>query len=473
MKPVLHEEVRLLHEECAMMIQAFVADARASAGDFAKVERAAHVAIRRLRTALMSTGLEVSAVQSRRTYHCPSCGEALHAWSLGRRRVVTAEGEATYTRMRCRCVVCAQDHYPLEEANGLAGSQFTTGAKMVIAEAAADQPYAHASATLEESRGLCVSPKEVDRTVREVAGWRAQEERDLTGAVFGEQAALARTVDRDPLKEVAELHAFTGWRPDMAAVLSVDGALVRSPDQGPQGLEWFEVRGGLIAPAEEGSRAGRAYVGGVCTADALFDLLAATWRKGGHHRRLCLFVADGSRWIWERVRLYFPGVVRVLDIYHAGEHVASAAAAIWGEGDQRSVVWKRRAREMLLEPGGPKRIIRRLIAALRKPEQVADAKTLHTEMLYLFGHRHRMPYHALKAQGLPVGSGAMESGIKQLSTRRLRQPGMKWSRAGADAVLRVRAAHLSGSLRATTDRRHRALHAATQRYTPHAQPKAA
>jgi len=74
-----------------------------------------------------------------------------------------------------------------------------------------------------------------------------------------------------------------------------------------------------------------------------------------------------------------------------------------------------------------------------------------------------MRYYWLKCRGLPIGSGAMESGIKQIATARLGMPGMKWTRKGADAVLRVRSAHISNSLRLTTTRR-------TKRYkTPQAQ----
>ena len=74
-------------------------------------------------------------------------------------------------------------------------------------------------------------------------------------------------------------------------------------------------------------------------------------------------------------------------------------------------------------------------------------------------------YERLKRQGLPIGSGAMESGIKQLSTKRLRQLGMKWSKRGAHDMLSLRAAHLSGELTNTVRRKNNALHAAAARFT--------
>jgi hypothetical protein len=479
---VPHEQVQVLRDAVGQIVDSFVLSASRSAGDFAEVEEAARTAICELRRVLMSAGLQLSAAHSRQTYTCPTCAEALYGWSLSARRVVTAEGEASYSPIRYRCKRCEVDYYPLEEANGLSGSQFTTGAKAVVAEVAADRPYAHVAAALTQERGLTISAKEVDRTLREVAGWRAQEESGLASVVFGPESALLRAAGRDPLPEHPPLHGPCSWPPGVAALVSADGAMARSTKKGPQGLEWFECRGGLVAPViPEGagpesigagarlSSLNTVYCAGVCTPDTLFDRLGSCWRQRVPAGCTCVFVGDGARWIWDRVLLYFPDAVQVLDFYHACEHVGSAAAAWLGDGQARALVWKEEACRALLKPGGITRVLRDLLGALRNPERVADADALRIEVGYFLTHRHRMRYYDLKERGLPIGSGAMESGIKQLTASRLRQPGMKWTRAGADAVLHVRAAHLSGSLRLTTTRRHRDLQQrAQERYSPRA-----
>ena len=493
MNTVPHPEVRLLHKSGKRIMDACAEAAWQSAGDFAQVEEAVRVAILELRMVLTSAGLRLSAEKSRRVQHCPGCGLALRAWSLEPRRVVTAEGEATYSPIRYRCTRCGEDYYPLEEANGLCGSQYTTGAKAVIAETAAQRPYGHVSRSLGGERGLSVSPKEVDRTVREVAGWRREEEATLCGSAYGPEAALLRASDADPLADAPALHGFAAWPGTVPALISVDGAMVRSTRKGPEGLEWFECRAGVIrSVSESGSRTdatregtGREgtthreaapaafYTGGVCTPDALFDQLGASWRKAVPSASECVFVADGARWIWDRVQLYFPDALQVLDFYHACEHIGSATSAWFGErtaelsraARSSAIAWRQTARKTLLEPEGVSVVIRELLEALRDPEKVADPDLLRTEIRYLFGHRHRMRYHRVKERGLPIGSGAMESGIKQMTTARLRMPGMKWTRDGADAILRIRAAHLSQSLRLTTHRRHDTLQqTAAERY---------
>jgi hypothetical protein len=459
MNKVQHPDAVILHRQARQLIDEFALASVESAGDFAQVEESAQTIIQKLRSVLMTGGLRLSAAHSSAAYQCPCCGDLLRGWASGERRVATAEGEGSYSVTRYRCLRCQEDYYPLEEANGLSGSQFTTGAKAAIADEASERAFGPASLKLMQTRGLFVSAKEVDRTVREVAGWRKEEEEQLTDALFGEGASAARLADpdQDPLSEAPSLHAFADWPSGAPGLISVDGAMLRSPERGPDGLEWFECRAAVIAPACDADSGQKVYLGGVCSPDDLFDLVRAAWCKGGNTGRRCLFVADGARWIWDRVRFYFPEAIQVLDIYHAGEHVASAAAACWGDGSENAKLWRRRAREMLMEPQGPKSILRALTQMLRENEQVVNPGELRKEIRYLFTHRHRMDYARLKTQGLPVASGAMESAIKQLCAQRLRQSGMKWTRKGADAVLRIRAARMSKSLQGTIVRRHDAL----------------
>lgn len=466
MNTIPQGRLEFLRARIGAVIDTFAEASLDSAGDFARVEEAARIAILRMREVLMSSGLELSASRSNRSYYCPTCSAGLRAWSLEPRRVVTSEGEATYRPLRYRCSTCSKDYYPLEEANGLSRSQYTTGAKAVIAEVGAEKPYAHVSGTLSKQRGLPVSPKEVDRTMREVAGWRAEEETELAQAVYGPRAALLRAADADPLASAPALHGFAAWPQNAPVLISVDGAMVRSTVKGIQGLEWFECRAGLIRSIGKDKRTVTFYTGGVKSPDEIFDQLGASWLKAIPPDCICVFVADGARWIWDRARLYFPTAIQVLDFFHACEHIDSAAAAWHGTGTANAAQWRSEARTKLLEPGGVRMVLREILEALSKPQNVTNAEALRTEVRYIIQHRHRMRYFEIRSRGLPIGSGAMESGIKQLIPTRLRMPGMKWTKEGADAVLKVRSAHMSNSLQLTTTRRHTSLMDAVAQYRP-------
>jgi hypothetical protein len=63
---------------------------------------------------------------------------------------------------------------------------------------------------------------------------------------------------------------------------------------------------------------------------------------------------------------------------------------------------------------------------------------------YFDAHKRRMQYQQFTADGYPIGSGTVESGIKQFKAR-LTGPGMRWSRAAAEQMLVIRAAVLAQS----------------------------
>lgn len=59
-------------------------------------------------------------------------------------------------------------------------------------------------------------------------------------------------------------------------------------------------------------------------------------------------------------------------------------------------------------------------------------------------NQQRMNYPAYRQKGLQIGSGTIESGCKRVVKARLDQAGMTWTVEGARAVLKARAAYLSG-----------------------------
>ena len=51
----------------------------------------------------------------------------------------------------------------------------------------------------------------------------------------------------------------------------------------------------------------------------------------------------------------------------------------------------------------------------------------------------RMAYPTLRLDGLPLGSGAIRSAADRLVQRCMKRAGMRWSTAGGDALLALRA----------------------------------
>jgi hypothetical protein len=72
------------------------------------------------------------------------------------------------------------------------------------------------------------------------------------------------------------------------------------------------------------------------------------------------------------------------------------------------------------------------------------AAGLASHAAYFEEHRYRMLYALFRAEGYPIGSGTIESGVKQYK-HRLAGPGMRWSRPGAERMLTIRSAVLNRS----------------------------
>ena len=73
-------------------------------------------------------------------------------------------------------------------------------------------------------------------------------------------------------------------------------------------------------------------------------------------------------------------------------------------------------------------------------------KTLDTERGYFRSNAERMRYSSYRDQGLPVGSGAVESAAKHLVQQRMKRAGMRWSELSARAILHLRCALLNHDL---------------------------
>ena len=72
-----------------------------------------------------------------------------------------------------------------------------------------------------------------------------------------------------------------------------------------------------------------------------------------------------------------------------------------------------------------------------------NAEQLNTAAGYFRTNHQRMHYLQMREEEWPIGSGMVESGAKQFKAR-FSGPGMRWSRQGAENLLPVRAAVLSG-----------------------------
>ena len=137
---------------------------------------------------------------------------------------------------------------------------------------------------------------------------------------------------------------------------------------------------------------------------------------------------------------------RVVDFYHAAERVWTMAAILHGKDTNASEKWARRMLRLLkTKPRGAKRVLHSA-ATLSKRRKLTrqQRKDFRRAYEYIRTRTQWMRYCDYKKYHIPIGSGVTESACKMVYTQRLKLSGMRWLKAGAQHILNLRTALLSG-----------------------------
>ncbi|HEX5504291.1 MAG TPA: ISKra4 family transposase [Thermomicrobiales bacterium] len=201
-------------------------------------------------------------------------------------------------------------------------------------------------------------------------------------------------------------------------------------------------RAGAPARSAPGAKEVRATLAGKAAALTQLAARAAQRDTAGIQQRVAL--TDGAEALQQQLLAQFPGSTLVLGIIHAAEYRWETANALLGERHPGRTAWVRGHLGHLL--AGQTAAV---IAALR---QAADAPTCtaaqRVVVLRTAGYYQRnapsMHYDQCLAQGWPIGTGVVEGACGPLVKARMEQRGMRWTRAGAQAVLDLRAVRLNG-----------------------------
>ncbi len=73
----------------------------------------------------------------------------------------------------------------------------------------------------------------------------------------------------------------------------------------------------------------------------------------------------------------------------------------------------------------------------------AKRQALSGLITYLTNQDHRLAYDLFRARDLDIGSGQVEAACKYVVAARMKRSGMRWSPAGAQAVLSLRCVWLN------------------------------
>lgn len=160
-----------------------------------------------------------------------------------------------------------------------------------------------------------------------------------------------------------------------------------------------------------------------------------------------VLLCDGARSLWtyaERSER-FADFAKVLDFYHATEHLSKAAEAIFGKAANEATAWYRRWRgKLLTEEGAVASLLRSLDRYGQEALPKARREELARQRTYFARNAPMMRYAEYRRDGLPIGSGVVEAACKTIVKQRLCRSGMRWSRSGGERILHLRTMVRSG-----------------------------
>lgn len=408
--------------------------------------------------ALLAALLTLVAVAAapRSPGRCPGCG-AWTARPAARQRpraVLSRCGLLRLARALLTCRGCGASWAPLDRALGLRPHQrLTGGLRQWLVELGRDLPFRRAAHQLLGLTGLAVGAETI-RAHTEAVGAALEEAQQAAIGHVERTREAAEPLDPAPGQLLVEadgvmVHFLGGWQEVKVGLVAgvQDGELVApSYVAAKEGAERFGPR--LLAEAARPPRLPAAQRRSGCArASGRGALEVVAWhsRLAGPGLALLRAVAvlgDGAVWIWHLAAEHFGRATEIVDFYHAAEHVWALAAAFYGPGSAKAQRWAERQLRRLKHQG-PGPLLRALRAA--HPREAAARELLRLERGYFATNAARMDYPAFRAQGLPIGSGAVESAAGHLVQHRMkRTAGMRWSDAGGAALLALLAYDASG-----------------------------
>lgn len=352
-----------------------------------------------------------------------SCACGRWAWSKGGRDryVVTMAGVLRQKRAYFHCSHCRTGMFlsgGVVERADAAFPSLTHRVQHNVAKVCLLLPFGKAVDLLSDLAQVSVSAKQAQRVV-ERAGVLAGEWLDQR-----REAALSDTLS-------------TTERPH-TLYLEADGVHTPLTDG------WRETKVGLARAVTANGRPDgpTRYVSHLGNAEEFGEHWYALAVSAGYfHAQRLAVLGDGAAWIWNLCAIHFPDSIEILDWFHATEHLWEAGRAAYPTDEGACRTWVKET-EGHLYHGRFEQVLTALDQLGRQQPQAGE--TVRETLVYFQNNRRRMDYPSYREQGLSIGSGAAESGCKQVVTQRLKGPGMRWKEIGAQAVTQLRCFFLSG-----------------------------
>jgi hypothetical protein len=359
-----------------------------------------------------------------------SCGKKASYRYLSDKQLVTTVGVMQVPRRYYACRHCGTTHRPWDAWAGVGRRQMTEHARKMMTLVGSAFSFESAAKRLED---LC-SIRTSNDTVRRVCDEEGQRARQWIEQSDEPVRHLARASGHHEFyTDGVKVNTTGGWRELRLSVLArrEAGAPTEPQDWEDRPLPPPTARlaWGAIADSQQ---------------------TGAGWQRlservGLSQAQQVHVLADGAKWIWDQARDRLPkhNTHWCVDVYHVSEHLHACGKALF-ESTDAAKTWAEQALHTALAHNGPALI--RQLREQRDRLPAADARRTPLEQLigYLADNADSMWYRDRLRDGLPIGSGLIESACKTIISGRLKINSARWCVPRAERMAALRCLEYAG-----------------------------
>ena len=321
-------------------------------------------------------------------------------------------------------------HYPTDAGLGLEGSYTPGLARLLCLEGADESTYLKAERHLEQTGGISVSARQIQRVVQRVGGPAQQWQQRSAQPGYCDAPIMYVSADGTGVPMVPE--ELTGRRGKQVngtaktrqVYLGCVFTQHKTDKQGHPVRDWESTTyNSSFQPIDEF---------GPC-------LRQEAMRRGMGTAGKVVLLIDGAAGLENMGKQNFKDSVQIVDFYHAMEHASKVLEALLGKSHPD---YKKRQRCWA------KRLLKDKVEALIKETRQECAgqpqeQAVEEALGYFVRNVSRMQYGTFRKAGYFIGSGVVEAGCKTVIGGRCKQSGMFWSKSGAENILALRCIHNS------------------------------
>ncbi len=352
---------------------------------------------------------------------CPKCGKRAPVKARNRvRHFLTVAGELRISRNYHHCRACKRGFYPRDIALELPEEgEVSDAMERRILDFGVNTSFKEAAQRWAIHYPTPISSNLVRRVVDRV-GRRAQ----AAHSALSLQKACRPSPEQPPQTLVVAgdgsmLGTREGWKEAKVAVVAPGDSVIPDKRRRTDAQARYVA---VLGNQEEFRTALKAAL----DAELADDVMHIIW------------LGDGAKENWTMASELCPFAIQILDFMHAIQNAMTCAKVLLGEGDAGLPIWEARIRQLLLG-SSPEAVICELMDCLSLTTTDEHLEALNRLVGYYRANIKRMRYAEFLEQGLPIGSGLVESAHKHVLQVRMKQAGQRWSILRGRRMVELRA----------------------------------